>query len=165
MIVIDTNILAYLLLASERSVEVERALRKDPVWAAPLLWRSELRNVLALYMRQRGMTVAQAVQVIDKADELLQGREYALPSCAVLELVAQSACSAYDCEFVALAQELDVPLLTDDRRILSAFPQRAVSLARFVSDEAERVDALPAVGGVRRPLPRQQRGDARPAGR
>ena len=77
MIVVDTNILAYLLLASECSVEAERALRKDPVWAAPLLWRSELRNVLTLYMRERGMTAEQAAQVIDTADELLQGREYA----------------------------------------------------------------------------------------
>ena len=92
-------------------------------------------NVLALYMRQRGMTAEQAAQVIDTADELLQGREYALPSRAVLELVAQSACSACDCEFVALAQELNVPLLTDDRRILNEFPKRAIALARFV-DEA-----------------------------
>ena len=137
MIVVDTNILAYLLINSERSAEAERALQKDPVWAAPLLWRSELRNVLALYMRQRGMTAEQAVKVIDKADELLQGREYALASHTVLTLVGQSACSAYDCEFVALAQDLDVSLLTDDRRILSEFPQRAISLTRFVSDEAE----------------------------
>ena len=137
MIVVDTNILAYLLITGERSAEAERALRKDPVWAAPLLWHSELRNVLALYMRQRGMTVEQAIQIIDKADELLQGREYALASRTVLELVAQSACSAYGCEFVALAQDLDVPLLTDDRRILSEFPKRAISLTRFVSDEAE----------------------------
>ena len=140
MIVVDTNILAYLLIAGERSLEAERALRKDPVWAAPLLWRSELRNVLALYMRQRGMKVEQATQIIDKADELLQGREYALASGTVLELVAQSACSAYDCEFVALAQDLDVPLLTDDWRILSAFPQWAVSLTRFVGDEVEASD-------------------------
>ncbi len=132
MIVVDTNILAYLLLTGARSAEAERALRKDPVWAAPLLWRSELRNVLALYMRQRGMTVEQATQVIDKADELLQGREYTLPSRTVLDLVAQSVCSAYDCEFVALAQELNVLLLTDDRRILSEFPQRSISLTRFV---------------------------------
>lgn len=137
MIVVDTNILAYLLLTGERSVEAEQALRKDPIWAAPLLWRSELRNVLALYMRQRGMTFEQATQIIDKADELLQGREYALASRTVLELVAQSACSAYDCEFVALAQDLDVPLLTDDRRILNEFPKRAISLARYVGDEAE----------------------------
>lgn len=137
MIVVDTNILAYLLITSERSVAAERALRKDPVWAAPILWRSELRNVLALYMRQRGMTVEQATQIIDKADELLQGREYALTSRTVLELVAQSACSAYDCEFVALAQDLDVPLVTDDRRILNEFPKRAISLVRFAGDEAE----------------------------
>ena len=52
MIVVDTNVLAYLLITGERSAEAERALRKDPFWAAPLLWRSELRNVLALYMRQ-----------------------------------------------------------------------------------------------------------------
>lgn len=84
MIVVDTNILAYLLLTGVRSAEAERALRKDPVWAVPLLWRSELRNVLALYMRQRGMTAEQATQVIDKADELLQGREYTLPSRTVL---------------------------------------------------------------------------------
>ncbi len=132
MIVVDTNILAYLLLTGVRSAEAERALRKDPVWAVPLLWRSELRNVLALYMRQRGMTAEQATQVIDKADELLQGREYTLPSRTVLDLVAQSVCSAYDCEFVALAQELNVLLLTDDRRILSEFPQRSISLTRFV---------------------------------
>ncbi len=132
MIVVDTNILAYLLLTGARSAEAERALRKDPVWAAPLLWRSELRNVLALYMRQRGMTVEQATQVIDKADELLQGREYTLPSRTVLDLVAQSVGWAYDCEFVALAQELNVLLLTDDRRILSEFPQRSISLTRFV---------------------------------
>ena len=137
MIVVDTNILAYLLITGERSAEAERALRKDPVWAAPLLWRSELRNVLALYMRQRGMTVEQAIQIIDKADELLQGREYALASRTILELVAQSACSAYDCEFVALAQDLDVLLLTDDRRILSEFPKRAISPTHFASDEAE----------------------------
>ena len=91
-------------------------------------------NVLALYMRQRGMTAEQAAQVIDTADELLQGREYALPSRAVLERVVESACSACDCEFVALAQELNVPLLTDDRRILSEFPQRAIALARFVGE-------------------------------
>lgn len=132
MIVVDTNILAYLLLTGVRSAEAERALRKDPVWAVPLLWRSGLRNVLALYMRQRGMTAEQATQVIDKADELLQGREYTLPSRTVLDLVAQSVCSAYDCEFVALAQELNVLLLTDDRRILSEFPQRSISLTRFV---------------------------------
>ena len=136
MIVVNTNILAYLLLTGERSAPAaERALVKDPVWAAPIIWRSELRNVLALYMRKRGLTVEQAFRIIGKADELLQGREYALSSRSILELVAQSSCSAYNCEFVALAQDFDVQLVTDDRRILSEFPQIAVSLASFVGED------------------------------
>ncbi len=138
MIVVDTNVLAYLLITGERSADAERALVKDPVWAAPLLWRSELRNALALYIRQRRLTVEQALRIMDKADELLQGREYALPSRAILELVVQSACSTYDCEFVALAQDLNVQLVTDDRRILNEFPRVAVSLANFARDDEDQ---------------------------
>jgi len=49
MIVTDTNLIGYLFLTSAHSMLAERVFQKDPVWAAPLLWRSELRNVLALY--------------------------------------------------------------------------------------------------------------------
>jgi predicted nucleic acid-binding protein len=134
LIVIDTNILAYLLITGERSPEAEQALAKDPVWAAPVLWRSELRNVLALYMRKKGLTIEKALRIIDKADDLLEGREYTMTSRPVLELVARSGCTAYDCEFVALAQDLGVRLVTVDRRILTEFPQTAIALSDFVGD-------------------------------
>ena len=39
---------------------------------------------------------------------------------------ATSHCSAYDCEFVALALELEVPLVTADRQLLRSFPRIAV---------------------------------------
>lgn len=51
MIVVDTNLTGYLLLASERSAQAEETLRRDAEWPPPLLWRSELRNVLAVQMR------------------------------------------------------------------------------------------------------------------
>jgi hypothetical protein len=50
-----------------------------------------------------------------------------------LNLVRKSPCSAYDCEFVALAEDLEIPLLTTDRKILSAFPSVAVSVGKFCS--------------------------------
>jgi hypothetical protein len=51
VIVVDTKVIAYFILPGERTEQAERVFHRDPVWAAPLLWWSELRNVLAVYMR------------------------------------------------------------------------------------------------------------------
>ncbi len=134
MIVVDTNVIGYLYLSSAYSEQAERALLKDAEWAAPLLWRSELRNVLALYMRKGWLSLGDAVRIMDEAVRLMAGREYAVDSVQVLELVEKSTCSAYDCEFVALARDLDVPLVTVDKQILRDFPHEAVSLKTFVGD-------------------------------
>ena len=53
MIVVDTNVIGYLFLSSDQSVLAERALQKDNVWAAPILWRSEFRSILTLYKRKK----------------------------------------------------------------------------------------------------------------
>ena len=132
MIVVDTNIIGYLYLTSDRSMQAEQALVKDRQWAAPLLWRSELRNVLALYIRKQILSLAEAQQIMGEAISLMQNQEYDVKSLHVLRLVASSTCSAYDCEFVALAQDLDVRLVTVDRQILDQFPAIAVSLEAFV---------------------------------
>ena len=134
MIIVDTNIIGYLFLTSDRSSQAERALRKDPVWAAPLLWRSEFRNVLALYLRQGLLLLEDTHQIMEEATRLMRGMEYEVASLRVLSLIASSTCSAYDCEFVALAQDLGVPLVTADRRILDQFPAASISLDTFVSD-------------------------------
>jgi len=141
VIVVDTNVLAYLLLTGEHTSEAEQVLAKDPVWAAPVLWRSELRNVLALYIRKQGLTVEQAQRIMEKADDVLAGREFRLSSRPVLQLVANSACSAYDCEFVALAYELGVRFVTADRRVLVEFPNVAVSPAGFVQGNSGSTEA------------------------
>jgi len=134
MIVVDTNVIGYLYLNSPYSELAERALLKDAEWAAPLLWRSELRNVLALYMRKEWLSLEDAVRIMDEAVRLMAGREYAVDSVQVLELVAGSICSAYDCEFVALALNLGIPLVTMDKQILRNFPRVAVSLEAFVNE-------------------------------
>ncbi|MSP12537.1 MAG: PIN domain-containing protein [Chloroflexi bacterium] len=133
MIVVDTAVISYFFLAGERSTQAERALLKDPVWVAPLLWRSEFRNVLALYIRKQLLSFEEAVRIMEQATSLMQGREYQVTSLQVLNLVAASICSAYDCEFVALAQDLDVSLVTTDKQILRQFPTIAIPLEEFIA--------------------------------
>jgi predicted nucleic acid-binding protein len=132
MIVVDTNLIGYLYLQATHSSLAEQAWRKDPEWAAPLLWRSELRNVLALYMRRRWLLLGDSQQIMAAALSLMEAHEYDIASDHVLRLVAESSCSAYDCEFVALAQELGAPLVTMDKQVLKGFPGVAVSLSSFV---------------------------------
>ncbi|MGL6110079.1 MAG: type II toxin-antitoxin system VapC family toxin [Rubrivivax sp.] len=128
MIVVDTNVLAYLYLPGEHTARAEALLQRDPDWAAPVLWRSEFRNVLAGYMRRGALSFEQARAVQAEAEDLLAGAEFEVGSQHVLELVRDSDCSAYDCEFVALATRLGVKLVTMDATLLRAFPKQAVAL-------------------------------------
>jgi len=128
MIVVDTNILAYLYLPTEHTQKVEALLAKDPEWIAPTLWRSEYRNVLALYLRKKLLTFDQALAIQSEAEALLQDNEFIVNSHDVLQLVQNSECSAYDCEFVALAQSMNVQMITMDKKILKNFPETAIPL-------------------------------------
>jgi predicted nucleic acid-binding protein len=101
------------------------------VWVALILWRSEFRNVLAAYLRRGALRLSDALEVMQEAETLFRDAEYSVESGQVLRLTAQSGCSAYDCELVALAQQLGVPLLTSDAEILKEFPQTAMSLEAF----------------------------------
>lgn len=129
MIVVDSNVLAYLYLPGERTADAEALLEQDPEWAAPVLWRSEFRNILTGYTRRKTLTFEQACSLQSEAEDLLSGSEFEVDSRAVLELVRDSDCSAYDCEFIALAIKLDTKLVTADKKVLRAFPNRTMALA------------------------------------
>lgn len=132
MIVVDTNLLVYFYLSSEQSKPADKAFLKDPNWVAPLLWRSEFLNVLTSCLRKGLVSFETAVEISGEAELLMEGGEYSVSSLDVLRLAGQVRCSAYDCEFVALARELNIPLVTTDQQILSDFPETAVSLEEFV---------------------------------
>ena len=77
MIVVDTNMIGYLFLSGERSSQAEQVLAKDIHWTAPLLWRSELRNVLATYLNQKLIELEDAFQIMAAAEQLMTDSEYA----------------------------------------------------------------------------------------
>jgi predicted nucleic acid-binding protein len=128
MIVVDTNVVAYLLLPGPQTAAAEALLESQPTWAAPPLWRSEWRNVLCGTLRRGSLSLEQVIALQLQAETLVIGHEEPVHSEAVLRLAASSGCSAYDCEFVVAAQQLDAPLVTADRALLKAFPALTRSL-------------------------------------
>lgn len=130
MIVADANLIVGLLIGPDATV-AERAFKRDAAWAAPALWRSEFRNVLFGYIRRGRLSSSDAMQVNERAERLMGAHEYAVAADPVLRLAQECACSAYDCEYVVLARELRVPLVTWDREILRAFPKFAIAPDAF----------------------------------
>ncbi len=144
MIVADTNLIAYLHLPGEHTSIAEQVLLRDPEWHAPPLWRSEFRNLLTLYVRKGVLTVDASLKVFDSARRTIGGRESSAETGRILELSSGSSCSAYDCEFIALAEALGVHLVTFDAKVLKGFPNVALAAEGFVSGQSESADAHPA---------------------
>ncbi len=133
MIVVDTNIVSYFYLNAEFSIVAEQVFQQDPVWVVPILWKSEFRNVLSLYLRKEIIDLSDAIEIMGLAEELLRENEYEINSFQVLKLANESGCSAYDCEFVSLAKELGVDLVTEDKKVLKNFPEIAQNMTHFLN--------------------------------
>jgi predicted nucleic acid-binding protein len=131
MIVADTNLIVYLFVTGDQTALAQEVLDKDPYWIVPPLWRSEFQNVLAAYIR-RGMALQQAKQILQNAMQTLENRQVVPSEHEILDLLAGSDCTAYDCEFVALAKQLNIYLVTADKQLLREFPDYAISLEEFV---------------------------------
>lgn len=128
MIVVDTNVICYLFIKGIYTEYAEKLLRSDADWISTLLWRSEFRIVLSLFIRKNNITISNANNLTQLAEEFMEGKEFHVNSELVYKLVSSSTCSSYDCEFVALAQSLNLNLFTSDKKIIKEFPHIAKSL-------------------------------------
>jgi predicted nucleic acid-binding protein len=131
VIVVDTNVTAYLWLPGDLTAAAENLLAVETEWAVPLLWRSEFRSVLVGAVKKKVCRLDRAAAIAAAAEQHFKGREFGVETTHVLTLASASGCSAYECEFVALARDLGVPLITNDRQVLKAFPSVAIPLDQY----------------------------------
>ena len=73
MIVVDTNVIAYFVIPGDETELAEAVWAKDSTWAAPSLWRSEMRNLLSLYVKREKFDLLDANEFIADATNLLEG--------------------------------------------------------------------------------------------
>jgi len=133
VIVVDSNVIAYCWVNGPLTQLAQRVRVKDPDWHVPILWRSEMRSILTGYLRDGSLTGPQVARIMEAAEDALAGSEHIVPSASVFEIAGKSRLSAYDCEFVALAAVLSVPLVTADKIVLKAYPGQALTMESFAS--------------------------------
>lgn len=130
MIVVDANIIAGMWVPNDMDEWVYKVLKKDDDWVAPLLWRSEFRNVLSIYLRKDILELLVVLQATEEAEQLMDANEFEINSTQVMSLVSDSAC---DCEFVALADDLNTQLVTFNKKNVREFPDIAITPKQFVT--------------------------------
>lgn len=124
--------LVYLTAAGPYSSLAKRIAAADGEWVTSTLWRSEFLNVMAGQIRRGNLTLESAIDSFLGAAEFIVLER--IPQAeGVLRLVATSNCTAYDLEFVVVAQTLGVPLVTNDKQILADFPSVAISPGAFAA--------------------------------
>lgn len=131
MIVADTNLIAYLLIEGEYTELARGVWARDPSWKLPPLWRSEFLNVLATSSRAGVVSEEQAFTAWRNAQSLFACCEQEPGGEKVLSAALRFRISAYDAQFVVLAEELHLTLVTGDRKLRQACPGIAVSIAKF----------------------------------
>jgi Predicted nucleic acid-binding protein, contains PIN domain len=128
MIVADADVISYFWLDVNRTDAAREVRRRDEEWVAPAFWKSEFRNVLYQHMQHRALSLSDALRIANRAEADLEERTYDVSTEAVLRLVDATGHSAYDCEYVALARRLGVPLVTGDGQVVDRFPDTATLL-------------------------------------
>jgi predicted nucleic acid-binding protein len=132
MVVVDTNILAYLLIAGDHTKEAQALFARDAEWKSEAFVLIEFSNILATYERTGGLTRSQAEHLLNEAEIRIHSL-VSLPHIAALRTAQQFTVSAYDARFLATAEKLGTRLVTEDTKLRAAAPTLTQSLAEALA--------------------------------
>jgi predicted nucleic acid-binding protein len=139
MIVVDSNIVTARNLTSSLTSEAKQVEEKDPVWIVPVLWRYEFQNILASAIKAKQIKPEQALGIWERVSNILIENECEPSASKVIDLVAQYGITAYDGQFIAVALEMGIPCVTEDRELQEKFPGIAIYMNEFLKSESTYV--------------------------
>src|SRR5438477_352677 len=135
MLLVDTNVVAYLLIAGDHTAAAQELRARDPDWRSEAYLLIEFTNVLASSIARKRMTLSLAEDLLMKAGALFDAKLAPIPHASVLAIAARYRVSAYDARFLALADQLGIRLITEDARLRSAAPVLTQSIAEALATE------------------------------
>src|SRR5690242_2680025 len=128
MLLVDTNIVAYLLIDGDFSEAAQRLRKSDSDWRSEAFLMTEFTNVLAASIAVRRMTPLLAEDFLSKANTLLENKLTRVADTAALAIAVRFRVSAYDARFLALADQIGIRLVTQDAKLRAAAPKLTQSL-------------------------------------
>jgi len=132
VIVVDVNVIAYLLIAGQKTGLAQQLFQQDSEWVMPALWQHEFLNVLVTFVRHGGGKITDAENLWRESISLFGSSEREVNWIEVLRLACQHDISAYDAQYIVLAQALGIPCITEDQRLCSKFPTTALPMQKFL---------------------------------
>ncbi len=132
MQLVDTNILAYLLIAGDRTPAAQALYARDADWRSETFIMIEFSNILCSYVRIRALTAQQSADLLTEAMTLMPSLR-AVDHARALNTAAQFGLTAYDARFIALAQQMKTRLVTEDAKLRSAAPAGTLSLEAAIA--------------------------------
>jgi predicted nucleic acid-binding protein len=128
VVLVDTNILAYLIIEGDRTASAQKLFERDSDWCSEAFVMVEFSNILATYVRTKALTQAQGTRLLTEAQALLSTL-HNMTNTRALETAMQYEISAYDARFISLARHLKLRLVTEDAKLRTAVPSWTISLA------------------------------------
>ncbi len=132
MIIVDTNVLVYLLIAGDCTPQAQALYASDPDWRSEAFVLIELSNVLATYRRRGGLSGQQSESLLAQAAAHLRGL-LNVPNLQALRYADRYGVSAYDARFLAAADALGGKLVTEDAKLRGAAPALTRSLEQALA--------------------------------
>jgi len=127
VVVVDTNILAYLLIDGEQTKAARKLFQQDAEWKSEGFLLIEFSNILATYERRGNLSQSQADKLLGEATDVMS-HLVTLPHQDVLVGARRYGVSAYDARFLILAERERTNLVTEDARLRAAAPAITCSL-------------------------------------
>ena len=132
MVVVDTNVLAYLLIEGDRTADAQALYARDPDWRSEGFLLVEFSNILATYLRAGSLERGAAEGLLASAEQILSG-SLNLPHARALGIAAEFGVSAYDARFLGAARGLGTKLVTEDAKLRRAAPGLTQSLSQALA--------------------------------
>jgi len=132
MIVVDASVVAFLFIDGEESGIVRKLYQRDPEWVTPPILNHEMLTILAAVGSMEGDSTA--VEAIWREVRGVLGTRQQIPDpVRSLRLAVELGISGYDAQYLALAAQLHLPLLSCERRLLDALPGRVVNPESYLA--------------------------------